>query len=124
MSFKSDKCFGVMSGKPVTSYESEEEALNGIDYIKNHFNKSVPMSFYKCSKCGFYHISPKSRETENELCDCKDEDGKTIQLYDTRKAAIIKATALAKQTGVRHNVYACPKSTGFHVTDKELKENN
>jgi hypothetical protein len=119
MSFKSDKCFGVMSGKPVTSYESEEEAVDGINYIRDNFNNSVPMVWYKCEKCGFYHISPKSRETESKLCGCKDQDGEHLQLFDTRKAAKIKADKMRKEDGIQRYLYPCPNSTGFHITDKE-----
>lgn len=119
MSFKSDKCFGLMSGKPVTSYESEEEALAGINYIKDNYKKSVPMVSYKCSKCGFYHIVPKSRQIESALCGCKDSNGEALQLFDTRKAAKIKADKSRKANDVQLYVYPCPNSTGFHLTDKE-----
>ena len=123
MSFKSDKCFGVMSGKPVTSYESEEEAIEGINYIRDNFANSVPMVCYKCSKCGFYHLSPKSRETETELCGCKDSEGEALQLFDTRKSAKIKSDKLRKEDGIQRYIYPCPNSKGFHVIDKEIETN-
>lgn len=119
MSFKSDKCFGVMSGKPLTSYESEEEAIEGVNYIRDNFNNSVPMDYYECSKCGFYHIIPKSREKEIELCGCKDQDGDDLQLFDTRKSAKIKSDKLRKQDGIQRYIFPCPNSAGFHITDKD-----
>ena len=124
MSFKSNKCFGLMSGKPVTSYESEEEALDGINYIKNNYKDSVPMISYECSKCGFYHLSPKSRQTESELCGCTNSDGDSIQLFDTRKSAKIRANKFRKDNNIPIYVYPCPNSTGFHITDEDPKDSN
>lgn len=119
MSFKSDKCFGLMSGKPITSYENEEEALEGINYIKDNYKNTVTMVSYKCSKCGFYHLVPKSRQTESALCGCKDSDGVAKQLFDTRKSAKISADKSRKKDGIQLFIYPCPNSTGFHITDNE-----
>lgn len=119
MSFKSDICFGTMSGKPITSYENEEEALDAVNYIKDNYKNTVPMVSYKCTKCGFYHLSPKSRKSEIEQCGCKDSNGDNKQLFDTKKAAKIKADKFRRRHGIQLFVYSCPNSDGFHLSEED-----
>jgi hypothetical protein len=116
MSFKSKKCIGKKTGKPLTSYESEQEALDGIKYMKKKIKSLEPMCCYKCSTCGYYHLSPKSRQTESKLCGCVDSKGKYKQLYDTEKSAKRRASILKKENHVTLYVYPCPHSKGYHLT--------
>ena len=49
--FDSDICFSKTTGKPLKSYESENEAEEAIEYVKATYgNEQVK---YLCQKCGF-----------------------------------------------------------------------
>lgn len=118
MSFKSDKCIGKKSGKPLTCYETEEEAFDAIKDMEDRFKDSVPMCSYKCTKCGYYHLSPKNRHTESKLCSCEDSNGKKKQLYNTKESAQRRANILKKEKNVELFVYPCPHGNGYHLTHK------
>jgi hypothetical protein len=124
MSFKSKKCFGKISRKPLTSYENEVEALEAIKYLKdNHITKSTMVS-YKCPECGYFHLSPKSRQTKSVTCGCLDSNNKPKQLYENEESAKRRANIIKKEKHVSLFVYPCPSKKGYHLTHKNPKDYN
>lgn len=124
MSFKSKKCRGKISGKQLTSYESEEEALEAIKYLKKKHIFNNPMVVYKCPTCGYFHLSPKSRQTKSVTCGCLDSNNKQKQLYETKESAQRRADIIKKEKRVELYVYPCPSNKGFHLTHKNPKDFN
>jgi hypothetical protein len=113
MPFKSEICF-KKDGEPLSSYLSEDDAVGGADYVRTNFgNDLVP---YKCSKCGYWHLSPKERHTPSKTCICPDSGGKPKELYATREDAERRAGIIAKEKGRRLKVYPCPYQAGWHLT--------
>ncbi len=118
MSFKSEKCIGKGSHKPLTSYVSKEEAQEAINYIAETKDNYKPMCSYKCQKCGFYHLSPESRHTECKKCECLDSNGKNKMLYFSEESAKRRANILEKETSTKLFIYHCPIHNGYHLTHK------
>ena len=78
--FDSDIC-KKKDGSPLKTYESEYEAQEAIEYVKRQYgNEQVS---YKCSRCGYWHLSPKERQTPNHRSYCLDSNGRTKQAYFT-----------------------------------------
>jgi DNA-directed RNA polymerase subunit RPC12/RpoP len=108
MNDKSTTCLS-RDGKPLTVFYSEHEAIDGA----NHANKGFKMnlSHYKCQKCGFWHLSPKNRQTPSINCSyCNKE------LYRTREAAEKRAKIIKKEKGIKLRVYECMHQAGWHLT--------
>ncbi len=115
MCMKSTACMSKRSGKPLTEYHSEYEALEAAEYSNiNYGNDLVP---YKCSKCNQWHLTPKSRRTPSRKCEyCTDSVGRGKELYETEKAAELRAEILREEQGVWLRVYECPCDNGWHLT--------
>jgi len=112
--FKSDSCFG-RGGEPLNSYEQKTEATEHASYIKReHGSSMVP---YKCQRCGFWHLSPADRQTTSSVCAfCRDRNGSSKDLYQTKRDAERRAEINRKEKGVALSVYACPHQKGWHLT--------
>ncbi len=117
MSRKSDTCFNKLNGRPLSEYYSKTEALESADYAKRKFGQNlVP---YKCNNCGFWHLSPKNRQTPSKTCPyCTDRNGNYKELYQTKTDAEKRAKILFQENHVKLSVYKCPYSNGWHLTKK------
>ena len=86
-------------------YESEYEAQEAIEYVKRQYgNEQVS---YKCSRCGYWHLSPKERQTPNHISYCLDSNGKTKQGYPTYEATKRRAEIIFDEKGIELFVYHC-----------------
>jgi len=120
MGFKNKTCIGKKTGKPVTCYVTKEEAEESAAYIAKKVNPRLKLTAYKCSKCGYYHLSPADRKIESTTCNrCTDSNGKPKQLYKTKADALKRAQFRKEETGIKLYVYACPYNHGFHLTHKQ-----
>ena len=112
--FDSDICFSKTTGKPLKSYESENEEEEAIEYVKATYgNEQVK---YLCQKCGFWHLSPKDRQTPNHKSSCLDSNGKPKQAYPTRETALRRAEIIYEEKGIRLYVYHCEDCGEWHLT--------
>ena len=77
---KSATCIGKKSGKPLTEYDSKQEALEGALHANSRYKQSlVP---YHCSDCGSWHLSLKERQTPSEKCThCTGRNGELKDSY-------------------------------------------
>lgn len=92
--FDSDIC-KKKDGTPLKSYATEPEADEAIQYVKARYgNEQVK---YKCSKCGFYHLSPKERQTANFLSNCLDSNGTPKHAYQTKADAERRAEIIFQE---------------------------
>jgi len=117
MSRKSDTCFNKLNGRPLSEYYSKSEALESASYTKRKFGQNlIP---YKCDSCGFWHLSPKNRQTPSTTCKyCTDRNGNYKELYQSKSDAEKRAKILARENHVKLKVYQCPYSDGWHLTKK------
>ena len=115
MTGKSTTCFGKQTNKPLTEYDSLEEAQEGAAYAKSTYRSDlIP---YQCETCGLWHLSPKSRQTPSEKCPfCKGANGQAKEAYHSRKDAQRRADILRKEQGVSLKVYPCDQSDKWHLT--------
>ena len=115
MGLKSETCIGKMTGKPLTEYDSLQEAEEGADYAKKTYRSNfVP---YRCETCGMWHLSPKGRQTPSEKCPfCKGANGQAKDAYRNQREAQRRADILRKEQGVSLKVYACEHSNAWHLT--------
>jgi hypothetical protein len=115
MGLKSQTCVGKQTGKPLTEYDSLQEAEEGADYAKKTYRSDlVP---YQCEVCGLWHLSPKSRQTPSEKCPfCKGANGQAKDAYQSQNDAKRRADILRKEQGVSLKVYACEHSDKWHLT--------
>lgn len=112
--FDSDICFSKTTGKPLKSYKSKNEAEEAIEYVKATYeNEQVK---YLCQKCGFWHLSPKDRQTPNHKSSCLDSNGKPKQAYPTRETALRRAEIIYEEKGIRLYVYHCEDCGEWHLT--------
>ena len=119
MSYKSEICFSKQTDKPLTTYESEEEASDGANYA--NINYGNDLSSYHCSKCSNWHLSPSNRMTKSVKCrDCDDRNGKMKDLYETKVDAQRRADILFEEKGVLLSIYECPFSSGWHLTKSKV----
>ncbi len=111
--FDSDVC-KKKDGTPLKSYVSEAEAEEAVKYVKNKYrNEQIS---YKCSKCGFWHLSPKERQTPNHKSNCLDSDGKPKQAYPTQESAETRAKIIFEEQGTKLYVYHCDQCGEYHLT--------
>jgi len=111
---KSRTCF-KKDRNPRSVYSSVIEAKRSAIYEKNV--RGVELVPYKCDVCGDYHLSLKDHVTPSKTCPyCVDGAGEHKELYETREAAIRRATIICKRDGVKLNVYPCPYKQGYHLT--------
>jgi len=112
---KSETCFGKVSGQPLTQYFDLEEALHGAEYAKEYYDNDL--SPYNCNKCGFWHLSPKSRQTPSHKCHhCTSSDGIQKDSYRSKQEARLRADIIYDEQGIRLKVYQCQFSSGWHLT--------
>jgi len=115
MSGKSPICRGRKTGRPLTEYDSEQEALEGAEYARRRYgNEMVP---YRCETCGKWHLSPADRRTPSYPCPyCRGADGKSKESYLTEEDARRRARILRREQSARLRVYPCPHGQGWHLT--------
>lgn len=113
-------CYGTTSGKPLTEYDTFEDAEDGAEYSYERYGSDlVP---YQCSTCDYWHLSPRDRHTATtsttadveSYCGCVGSNGCTYQ--DAKHRAQI----LYQETGARLKVYRCPDDNNenqiWHLT--------
>lgn len=112
---KSETCVGKVSGKPLTEYDSEQEALDGAAHAKQQYGRSlVP---YACDTCGLWHLSPTERQTPSKQCPtCRGADGKAKESYRSEQEASRRAAIIRGEKGANLSVYACEYGHGWHLT--------
>ena len=106
---KSKTCYGKISGKPLTEYNTEKDAQSGSTFVLERYGQlMVP---YQCDTCLLWHLSPIERQTEhtNWCCLCVDENGQSKDCYNSMEDAQRRAQILKNETGVYLNVYQCPE---------------
>ena len=114
--FDSDVC-KKKDGSPLKTYESEYEAQEAIEYVKRQYgNEQVS---YKCSRCSYWHLSPKERQTPNHISYCLDSNGKTRQAYPTYEAAKRRAEIIFDEKGIELFVYHCDQCNEYHLTHNQ-----
>lgn len=115
MGRKSTTCIGKISGKPLTEYNSLEEAEDGAVYANEAHGSSLVS--YACSVCGKWHLSPKERVTPSEKCHyCTGTNGRQKEAYRSRGDAERRADILRREQGVFLTVYPCEYSDAWHLT--------
>lgn len=118
MNRNSPSCNSRKTGRPLMEYDSKAEAKSAAKHANQNFAGAnlVP---YKCSKCGFWHLSPENRQTPSETCTtCRGTDGKLKESYTTERDALRRAGLLRKEMGVKLHVYECEHGNGWHLTKK------
>jgi hypothetical protein len=112
---KNTTCFNAKNGQPLHTYFSEGEALDGADYVKKKYGaRQEP---YLCERCGYWHLSPKERQTPSKMCFyCVGSDKTPKELYETRDAALNRARIIERERGVTLDIYKCPCQNGYHLT--------
>ena len=114
--FDSDIC-KKKDGLPLKTYEFEYEAQEAIEYVKRQYgNEQVS---YKCSRCGYWHLSPKERQTPNHRSYCLDSNGRTKQAYPTYEAAKRRAEIIFEEQEKKLFVYHCDQCNEYHLTHKQ-----
>ena len=107
-------CLSKVTGKPLKSFRSELEAEQGAKYVWERYrNEVVP---YRCTDCGYWHLSPKKNHTPSRKCTCLGASGRPKALYRSREDAINRAEIIRQQTGRSLRVYECPHYSGWHLT--------
>ena len=117
--FDSGTC-KTKDGTPLKSYESEAEAKEAVKFVKNKY-KNEQVS-YKCSNCGFWHLSPKERQTPNHKSNCLDSTGKPKQAYPSKEVAVTRAKIIFEEQGIKLYVYHCAQCGEYHLTHKQYQE--
>ena len=118
MNNKSSTCFSKRDNKPLSEFDSQEDAQENANYANTKYDSNLAP--YLCHKCNKWHLSPKDRMTPSEQCHtCTDSNGQGKALYRNRKEAEQRAKILKKEQGVNLYVYECPVQTGYHLTKNE-----
>jgi len=112
---KSETCFSKKNGEPLSQYYTQLEADEAATFIKENYQSSlIP---YECSKCEYWHLTPKSRHTPSIEChSCFDRNGQRKQAYLTEKGALQRAQILNLQSTQHLRVYECMFGNGWHLT--------
>ena len=118
VSIKSETCIGKSSGKPLTEYDSEAEAVEGATHAQQRFGRQlIP---YACDTCGMWHLSPANRQTPSTKCGhCTGSDGQPKDTYRNESEAQRRADILRREQGADLRVYACEFGGGWHLTRGE-----
>ena len=114
MSTKSTTCNGS-NGQPLTEYPSEATALEAAKYASKQYRSDlVP---YRCSRCDYWHLSPRSRNTPSDGCSfCTSSNGEPKASYRSKRDAVRRAQIIREEKGLKLKVYACPHNRGWHLT--------
>lgn len=116
MTVKSEICFG-RTGEPLSEYRSEFDARRAADHANRAYGNTLAP--YQCPKCRMWHLSPKERHTpSSNHCNCRDGNGSSKDLYDTKNGAEKRAGILSREKHIALAVYRCPYGSGFHLTKK------
>jgi predicted Zn-ribbon and HTH transcriptional regulator len=114
---KSEKCF-KKDGEPLSEYYSEDEAREGALYVEQNYE--LHLIPYQCDKCGYWHLSPKERQTPSTKCEfCTDSNGEKKELYESEETARTRAEIIEKEREIELTVYPCPHQNGWHLTKKK-----
>jgi hypothetical protein len=112
---KSKRCFSEYSGKALTVYDSELEALDGADYVNEQYHNNLTP--YRCEACKLWHLSPAERHTPSVTCQsCFEHSGHHKDLYHTKDAAKQRAKIIYAEQEISLKVYKCPHHEGWHLT--------
>ncbi|WP_448213518.1 hypothetical protein [Colwellia sp. MEBiC06753] len=112
---KSETCVGKHSGQPLTQFDSEPEATDAADYLKEQYQRKLLP--YKCDNCNYWHLTPSNRHTPSMECDsCFDKYGQRKQAYATELSAIQRAEILSRTRFVNLRIYPCQFGNGWHLT--------
>lgn len=112
-SFDSSTCF-KKDGTLLKVYYREIEAIEAIRYVKNKYGKEQVS--YRCNKCGFWHLSPKERQTKNSISECLDSNGKPKMAYETQEDAERRAKIIYDEKRIALRVYHCEECGKWHLT--------
>ncbi|MRI34251.1 hypothetical protein EOPP23_14750 [Endozoicomonas sp. OPT23] len=116
---KSETCFGKLSGSPLSVYSSELEAHSAAEYASAQYNNALTP--YQCNRCNLWHLSPLNRHTPSKKCShCTGSDGRPKETYEGMGQALLRANILHEEQGIRLNIYACPNSSGWHLTKNDI----
>ncbi|MDA0712271.1 MAG: hypothetical protein O3B73_18895 [bacterium] len=115
MSLKSPTCSGSQSGKPLSEYDSEEEAREAADYARKTYGRTLDP--YLCDRCDRWHLGLENRKTPSLPCPtCTGTDGRLKEAYQSREDAQKRADILGREQGVALSVYPCDHGNGWHLT--------
>ncbi|HCE3305607.1 TPA: hypothetical protein NG563_000387 [Vibrio parahaemolyticus] len=115
---KSETCLGKMSGQPLTEYYTEDDAKNAAEYSKEHYGNDLTP--YNCTKCGLWHLSPRSRQTSSKKCSrCTGRDGVYKDSYRSKREARLRADIIYEEHGISLRAYKCKYRSGWHLTKDE-----
>lgn len=116
MVFDSNTCF--KNDRPLKAYDCETSALEGTVYVKNRYGtEQVP---YLCKKCGYLHLSPKERHTQNHKSSCLDSSGEPKAAYETQEDAEKRASIIFNEKGKKLRVYRCDMCGFWHLTHSNI----
>lgn len=112
---KSKTCVGKVSNKPLEQFHNEDEANKSAEYVHQRYGKiMVP---YKCTKCSYWHLSPKSRQTPSFKCAyCTDSMGDYKSTYRSEAEAELRASIIYNDHRICLKVYECEFGHGWHLT--------
>mmetsp|Transcript_28389 Transcript_28389/g.69089 ORF Transcript_28389/g.69089 Transcript_28389/m.69089 type:complete len:299 (+) Transcript_28389:321-1217(+) len=110
---KSRSCYGRATGKPLTEYDTAEDAFEGSTYVLERYNQD--MHPYKCNTCDYWHLAPvpsdarsaSSRTTTTtttsiprDSATCRARiSGKILKEYDSEQEAQSSAVYLFERYG-------------------------
>ena len=115
MSLKSKSCTGSKTGKPLTEYASESEALEAAQYAGATYGRKLAP--YLCPGCGRWHLALANRQTPSRKClGCTGSDGQPKDAYRNEKEAGVRARIIRRESGVLLRAYPCPYGGGWHLT--------
>ncbi|WP_303288847.1 hypothetical protein [Marinobacter sp. SS8-8] len=110
-----DSCISKRTGQPLAAYEFKFEAESAAENA-SLFNET-PLTYYECSRCNHWHLTPKDRYTPSQPCEfCVDSSGDTKESYETKTGAENRAAIIRREIGIHLRVYECPYQTGWHLT--------
>lgn len=116
-------CYGKVSGKILTQYDTNHGAQSAAAYVlEEHGKKMVP---YQCQRCQFWHLSPIERQTEHTSwsCSCVGENNHSKDCYKSKSDAECRAQILKEDMGKILNVYRCPETDCiWHLTKKDPQQ--
>jgi hypothetical protein len=124
MNRKSSSCYGKATGRPLTEYDSCQEAEDGASYIQQKFgNAMVP---YHCPQCTMWHLAPPSSPRnhtsfstpairESNSCYGK-VSGKILKEYETERQAKEGAKYVLEKYGNEMLPYNCQDCRRWHLS--------
>lgn len=110
---ESQTCFGKISGQPLKQFNTLADAQEAANSIT--INETYP---YQCSKCGYYHLAPKSSKINvvRNACSCRDSQNRPKCLYLTKEDAEKQLIKSQNENHVKLRIYECSEHKGFHLT--------